>query len=136
MIFLAFPVQVKGCPECPTWDSELCRAPAHCPRAHVHILDAGVPALSNDAGEASRPSGVHLNPLGLRLVLSTPCPVIVVIFIGTSLLEGRLSTGRRARAHCQMDSPLTHLHVEPAPLGSEAVAQHGRGADLVVLDAM
>lgn len=43
---------------------------------------------------------------------------------------------RRALAHCQMDSPLTHLHVEPAPLGSEAMAQHGRGTDLVILNAM
>lgn len=44
--------------------------------------------------------------------------------------------GRRALAHCQMDSPFTHLHVEPGPLGSEAVAQHGGGTDLVVLNAV
>lgn len=62
----------------------------------IDILDAGVPALSDDAREPSCPSGVHLDPLGLRFVLSTPCPIIVVIFIGTSLLEGRLSTGRGA----------------------------------------
>lgn len=27
LIFLAFPVQVKGSLECPKWDSELCRSP-------------------------------------------------------------------------------------------------------------
>lgn len=60
----------------------------------IYVLDAGVPTLGNHACEPSRPPGVHLNPLGLRFVLCTPCPVIVVIFIGTSLLEGRLSMGR------------------------------------------
>lgn len=44
--------------------------------------------------------------------------------------------GRGALAQCWMDSPLTHLHVEPAPLSSEAMAQHRGGTDLVVLNAV
>lgn len=44
--------------------------------------------------------------------------------------------GIGAPAHCWMDNPLTHLHVEPAPLSSQAMAQHGGGPDLVVLNAV
>lgn len=44
--------------------------------------------------------------------------------------------GGGALAHCRMDRPLTHLHVEPAPLSSQAVAQHRGGTDLVVLNAV
>lgn len=59
--------------------------PHQVPVSLVDILDAGVTALGDDTCELSGPSGVHLNPLGLSVILGTPCPIIVVVLSGTSL---------------------------------------------------
>lgn len=106
------------------------------PGSLADVLDAGVTALGDDARELGDPSGVDLNPLSLSVVLSAPCPVVVVILGGPSLLGGGLSRGKSPRASLKMDDPDTHLYVEPASLSTQAVAQHGRGPDLVVLNAV
>ena len=63
------------------------------PVSLADLLDAGVAALGDDARELGGPSGVHLDPLGLRVVLGTPCPVVVVVLsvAGLSGTAGGLS---------------------------------------------
>lgn len=67
--------------------------PHKAPGSLAHILDAGVSALGDDARELGGPPGIHLDPLGLRVVLGTPRAVEVVVLSGSGLsgTAGRLS---------------------------------------------
>lgn len=67
--------------------------PYRVPVSPADVLDAGVAALGDDACELGGPSRVHLNPLGLGVILSTPRPIIVVVLsvAGLSGTAGRLS---------------------------------------------
>lgn len=65
---------------------------AKCP---ANVLDAGVTALGDDACELGGPSGVDLDPLGLRVILGAPRPIIIVVLGGAGLLgaAGQMSRG-------------------------------------------
>ena len=67
--------------------------PYRVPVSPEDVLDAGVTALGDDACELGGPSRVHLDPLGLGVILSTPRPIVVVILSVASLsgTAGRLS---------------------------------------------
>ena len=67
--------------------------PYRVPVSPADVLDAGVAALGDDACELGGPSRVHLYPLGLGVILSTPRPIVVVVLSVASLsgTAGRLS---------------------------------------------
>lgn len=65
----------QGLEQCLKWDPAMPGAATHqVPVSLADVLNAGVAPLGDDACEPGGPSGVHLDPLGLRVILGTPCP--------------------------------------------------------------